>query len=101
MGMGMGMEIIFPYMSIYYEQQINQSVRNKAINPLQSLKHSLKWKLNIKIYKKLWGGLKRFFSRDKPLQTNLELAFFLPQGLFFSFLYKVQHYGCSKTKNKD
>jgi hypothetical protein len=88
-------------MSIYYEQQINQSVRNKAINPLQSLKHSLKWKLNIKIYKKLWGGLKRFFSRDKPLQTNLELAFFLPQGLFFSFLYKVQHYGCSKTKNKD
>jgi hypothetical protein len=35
-------------------------------------------------YKKLWGGLKWFFSKHKPLKANLELAFFLPQGLFFS-----------------
>jgi hypothetical protein len=32
--------------------------------------------------KRLWGGLKWFFSKDQPLQANLELAFFLPQRLF-------------------
>ena len=40
-------------------------------------------------YKNPWGGLKWFFSKDKPLQANLELAFFLPQGLFFSFSHWV------------
>jgi hypothetical protein len=54
----------------------------------------------LNFYKKLWGGLDRFFSKDKPLQANLELAFFLPQGLFFSLFYWTKKYGCSKTEKQ-
>lgn len=50
--------------------------------------------------KKIWGGLNRFFSKGEPLQANLELAFFLPQGLFFSLSFRTKNMAAAKQKSK-
>jgi len=58
--------------------------RRTSLNKVKAGKRVLDNLVQVQ-YKNPWGGLKWFFSKDKPLQAKLELAFFLPQGLFFSF----------------